>query len=204
MAESYLRQHALSHHAPEARAVAAAGRDGGVRLWLEPASVQLCLRGDANGALARAVRSEFELSLPAAGTVSMAGSRRILWLGPDEWLAVCTEADAGTLVTALEQALAGAHALVSDVSHGRCILGLSGPDARHVLMKGCSLDLDSVAFAAGRCAQSALARAHMLLFQVSDAPCYHLHIHRSFADYVYCWLEDAAAEYGLVPGVVEP
>lgn len=201
MAEAYLRQHALSHRAPDARAAAAAGHDGGVRLWLEPASVQLCLRGDAHGALAGAVESVFELALPTAGTVSMAGSRRILWLGPDEWLAVCADGDAGALVFALEQALTGAHALVSDVSHSRCILGLSGSDARHVLMKGCSLDLDPVAFADGRCAQSALARAHMLLHQISDAPCYHIYAHRSFADYVYCWLEDAAGEYELVPGM---
>jgi len=200
MAEGYLRQHALAHRALEARAAAAAGRDGGVRLWLEPAGTQLCLRGDAHGALGAAVRSVFELSLPAAGSVSAVATRRILWLGPDEWLAVGADADAGVLASALERALAGAHALVSDVSHSRCIFGLSGPDARHVLMKGCGLDLDPVAFAAGQCAQSALARAHMLLHQISDAPCYHVYVHRSFADYMFAWLEDAAAEYALVPG----
>jgi sarcosine oxidase subunit gamma len=62
-------------------------------------------------------------------------------------------------------------------------------------MKGCSLDLDPAAFGPGRCAQTALARAHMLLHQVSDVPCYHVYAHRSFADYVFAWLEDAAAEY---------
>lgn len=200
MAEDYLRQHALAHRALEAHAAAAAGRDGGVRLWLEPAGTQLCLRGDAHGALGEAVQSVFELTLPAAGSVSAAADRRILWLGPDEWLAVDADADAGVPASALERALAGAHALVSDVSHSRCVFGLSGPDARHVLMKGCSLDLDPVAFAAGQCAQSALARAHMLLHQISDAPCYHVYVHRSFADYMFAWLEDAAAEYGLLPG----
>jgi sarcosine oxidase subunit gamma len=200
MAEDYRRQHALSHRALEARAAAAADHDGGVRLWPEPAGTQLCLRGDAHGALGEAVQSVFELTLPVAGSVRAAAGRRILWLGPDEWLAVAADADAAALVSGLEQALAGAHALVSDVSHSRCILGLSGPDARRVLMKGCSLDLDPVAFAPGQCAQSALARAHMLLHQTSDAPCYHVYVHRSFADYVFAWLEDAATEYGLVPG----
>jgi sarcosine oxidase gamma subunit len=40
----------------------------------------------------------------------------------------------------------------------------------------------------------------MLLHQISDAPCYHVYVHRSFADYMFAWLEDAAAEYALVPG----
>jgi sarcosine oxidase subunit gamma len=205
MAERYQRQHALSHLALEARAAAAARRDGAVRLWLQPDSVQLCLRGDAGGAFAAAVQSVLGVVPPTMpGTAACAGATRILWLGPDEWLAVSESGEPGALIADLERALAGGHALVSDVSHSRCILGLAGPCARQVLMKGCGLDLDPVVFAAGQCAQSALARAHMLLHQTSDAPSYHLYTHRSFADYVFRWLEDAASEYGLVPCAAAP
>lgn len=200
MAEGWRRQHALAHRALDARRPAP-DTDAGVRLWLEPAAAQLCLRGDGGGGLAAAVKRVLELPLPvAANTVSGTDGRRILWLGPDEWLAVCPGEDAAALARALEDALAGMHALVSDVSSSRAVIGLEGSAARQVLMKGCSLDLDPVAFAPGRCAQTALARAHMLLHQVSDTPRYHVYAHRSFADYVFAWLEDAASEFGVVVG----
>ena len=197
MAESYLRQHPLAHRGLEAAPVTPA--DAGAVLWLEGPAAQLCLRGEGRG-FASAVKTVLSVAPPAdantvAGAVAGAGDTRILWLGPDEWLAVTPGADAAEQAAALEQALDGEHALVTDVSHSRVIIALAGPRAREVLQKGCSLDLDPVAFAPGACAQSALARAHMLLHQVDDTPTYHVYAHRSFADYVYAWLADAAAEY---------
>lgn len=196
MAEHYLRQHPLAHRG--LAAAAAAAPDAGVRLSLEPVCVQLCIRGDG-GAFRESVASVLGVAPPReANTVASSGARRILWLGPDEWLAVCGgEEDAFTVVEEMESALDGKHALVSDVSHSRLIFALEGERARDVLLKGCSVDLDPVAFTAGQCAQTALARAHMLLHQVSETPCYHLYAHRSFADYVFSWLRDAAQEYGL-------
>jgi sarcosine oxidase subunit gamma len=120
---------------------------------------------------------------------------RILWLGPDEWLAVCAGGEVERLHLDLDEALAGEHVLVSDVSHSRVLIVLEGEHARDVLLKGCSLDLDPIAFGAGHCAQAPLARSHMLLHQVSDLPRYHLYIHRSVAAYAYAWLEDAAQEF---------
>ena len=200
MADSHLRQHALAH-----RGLAAAQRssdDPGVRLWLHEPCVQLCLRGDGGRRFSRAVSAVLGAAPPKqANTAVESDGRRILWLGPDEWLVVGSN-DESELLCALEQALEGQHALVSDVSHSRVILVLQGRHARDVLNKGCSLDLDPVAFAAGQCAQAPLARAHMLLHQVTDLPSYHVYLHRSFADYGHAWLADAADEYDLatVPG----
>ncbi|NIO38860.1 MAG: hypothetical protein GTO41_00860, partial [Burkholderiales bacterium] len=33
--------------------------------------------------------------------------------------------------------------------------------------------------------------------QVDEAPSYDIYVHRSFADYLWRWLEDAAQEYGV-------
>jgi sarcosine oxidase subunit gamma len=190
------REHALTYRGL-ATSSSPAGQDGaGVRLWLEPACGQLCLRGDANGEFAAQVQTTFGVSLPtAANTASERGDRRILWLGPDEWLAICANNEVMELHESLQRALQGEHALISDVSHSRAIIALEGAHARAVLNKGCGLDLDPVAFAAGQCAQTSLARAHMLLHQINDTPRYHIYAHRSFADYVFSWLEDAAREY---------
>ena len=204
MVESYQRQHALAYRALDALRPDSTERRAGVQMWVEPASGQLCLRGDASGRFASVVESVWGIALPVlANTVSSnddgpnAGDneRRILRLGPDEWLAVCAERDLSTLSDSIVQALAGEHALISDVSHSRVVIALQGEHARDALNKGCSLDLDPVAFNAGQCAQAPLARAHMLLHQISDAPCYHVYAHRSFAGYIYTWLEDAVQEY---------
>jgi len=194
MADAWLRQHALAHRGLDAHTPAEPAAP--VRLAPAPAAAQLCLRGDGGRAFQRAVEGVLGVAAPhTPNTVAGTDTTRVLWLGPDEWLAVRDGGDATALAAALDEALAGAHALVTDVSHSRTILRLEGPRAREVLMKGCSLDLDPVAFGPGRCAQTALARAHMLLHQVNDVPGYHVYAHRSFADYVYAWLEDAAAEY---------
>ena len=200
MAEAYQRQHALAYRALDGVARARAQQGFGMRMWPEPAAGQICLRGDANGRFAALVESVCGVPLPvAANTVSTAGDggrdRRILWLGPDEWLAVCADDELHTLLVALHAALAGEHSLVSDVSHARVVIALEGEHARDVLCKGCSLDLDPVAFRVGQCAQTSLARAHMLLHQIGEAPRYHIYAQRSFAGYLYSWLEDAAREY---------
>ena len=46
-------------------------------------------------------------------------------------------------------------------------------------------------------AQSKFARCHVLLHQTDDAPAYDLYVQRSFARYLWSWLEDAAAEFGV-------
>ena len=69
--------------------------------------------------------------------------------------------------------------------------------ARDLLAKGCSLDLHPRVFGRGGCAQSHLAKAQVVLHQVSDEPAFDLYVLRSFADYLWAWLEDAAGEYGL-------
>ena len=98
--------------------------------------------------------------------------------------------------------LVGQHFAVSDVSDSRAVIGIAGINARDVLMKGCSLDLHPRVFKAGDCAQSGFARCHMLLHQINDIPTYDVYIHRSFSDYAWRWLEDAAREYGVA--IVNP
>ena len=68
---------------------------------------------------------------------------------------------------------------------------------RELLAKGCPLDLHPRAFDVGQCAQSHLAKAPILIRQLDREPSFEIVVRRSFADYFWLWLEDAAAEYGL-------
>ena len=103
-----------------------------------------------------------------------------LWLGPDEWLVVnATEADFPDAPAAV------------DVSANRVAFELAGA-ARDVLAQGCSLDLRPHVFGPGRCAQTLLARATVIL-QCMDDDVFRIFVRRSFAPYLRAWLEDAIA-----------
>ncbi|MEE8443898.1 MAG: sarcosine oxidase subunit gamma family protein, partial [Alphaproteobacteria bacterium] len=119
----------------------------------------------------------------------------ILWLGPDEWLVLTPPRAQGPLEAALNEALAGRHVSVVDVTDARTTIRLHGADARAVLEKGCPLDLHPRAFAAGQCAQTKLAKADIVIHQRDDTPTYDLHVACSFSRYLWDWLVDAAREF---------
>lgn len=118
---------------------------------------------------------------PPPGQVAKWGERAVLWLGPSEWLVV-----GGDPVD-----LPGG----VNISANRTTIELSGPHARDVLEKGCTLDLHPRAFAAGQCAQTTVARTQVILWQITDAPVYHLMVRGSFAQYLADWLVDATRDY---------
>ncbi len=79
--------------------------------------------------------------------------------GPDEWLVVGPDGDTLDLIRLLTEAVADDPGSVVDVSANRSTLVVSGPNARDLLEKGCTLDLHPRTFGAGRCAQTTFARA---------------------------------------------
>lgn len=143
-----------------------------------------------------AVEATLGIALPVApNTVAEGPGATVCWLGPDEWLIVTSREREPALARDLRNALAGLLAAVTQVSGGQTVIVLRGRAARDVLAKGCPLDLHPRAFGPGRCAQSHLAKAPMLLRQVDADPTFEIVVRRSFADYLWLWLEDAAAEY---------
>ncbi len=202
MIESYLRQSALDHLALAGRTIEAPGA-AAVRLGekLLPAAVNL--RGDAaDPAFVAAAREALGVEPPTApNTVATSGALALLWLGPDEWLALQHDAapeGEAQLAARLRGALGDLHAAVTEVGEQYVCIHVAGPKAREVIEKGCPLDLHPRAFGGvGHCAQSHLSKTAIILHQVGDAPAFDLYTRRSFADYLWRWLEDAAGEYGV-------
>ncbi|WP_436762754.1 sarcosine oxidase subunit gamma [Streptosporangium sp. V21-05] len=126
-------------------------------------------------------------------SVTSGGGRQVLWLGPDEWLVVGPPGDTG-LEGRLRAAAGTGHAAVTDVSAQRTVLLVTGPKARDLLSHGCALDLHPRAFGPGRCAQTMLARAQVVLAAREDGG-FHVLVRSSFAEYLAAWLLDAAGEY---------
>jgi sarcosine oxidase subunit gamma len=122
------------------------------------------------------VRGEPQPGFPTEPNTS-AGD--VLWLGPDEWLVVgAREADYPDAAAAV------------DVSANRVCFELAGDDVEDVLAQGCALDLHPSAFAPGRCAQTLLARAQVILHR-TDEETFRVLVRPSFAPYVRAWIEDA-------------
>lgn len=164
----------------------------------------LNLRGDARDPrFPAAVASVLGVAPPvAANMVNESAQATVYWLGPDEWLVVVPGDRTGAVEAQLRAALAGVRSALTDVSSGQTVVVLRGPAARDVLAKGCPLDLHPKVFAVGQCAQSHLAKAGILVRPIPPAGAnedgaYEIVFRRSFADYVWAWLEDAAAEYGF-------
>jgi sarcosine oxidase subunit gamma len=78
-------------------------------------------------------------------------------------------------------------------------LRLSGPDARDVLAKGCSLDLHPTVFRKGTAAQTMMGLAGVVLIALDEAGSdYRILVRSSFARYLADWLIDAAEEFGAL------
>ncbi|HER26233.1 MAG TPA: sarcosine oxidase subunit gamma [Rhodospirillales bacterium] len=202
MVDGFHRQSALASLGLYARP--RPDQKAGVRMGERPFHTMIGLRGDPDdAAFLNATKKAMGLPLPlTANTTTGKGRITALWMGPDEWLIAAVADGGGKIIFSLEKSLADLLAAVFDVSDSRTIIELSGKHARHVLMKGCAIDFHPRAFGPGQCVQSTLALAHVLIHQTAQnkrtrAPTYNIYVHRSFAEYLWTWLEDAAGEYGV-------
>jgi sarcosine oxidase subunit gamma len=152
-----------------------------------PALVSVRARGDAVASLARALERN---ALPAPNECHSTRFGDWYWLRPDEWLVAAQPEGIDMLVATLDATICADDGAVVDVSGSRVLLELTGPATRDVLSSCCPLDLHPSVFAPGRCAQSLIAKAPVLLHLVDDTPRWHLFTSPSYADYVIRWLAD--------------
>ncbi len=151
----------------------------------------------ASGEVAALVGEALGVALPVEpNTVATSGQRNVLWLGPDEWLVVDGLTQVGEIEEAVRQAFPPDWGSVVDVSANRTLIELSGPRARDVLSRGCSLDLHPRSFRPGMCAQTLLAKTAVILWQTDDTPTFKVFVRASFAAHLARWLTDASVEPG--------
>ena len=138
-------------------------------------------------------------SLPTEPNTFAADEQRIYWLGPDEWLVLAPTAETDPLCAELEASLADVHAAVNNQSGGQIALELTGNDVRSVFARGCTLDFHPKVFGVGKCAQSGLAKANVIIGCL-DEDRFEVVVRRSFADYLLRWLLHAGSEFGVEIG----
>ena len=157
----------------------------------------LTLRGDAKDpAFAEGVHKALGLELPVALSLVAKEDTSLQWMGPDEWLLIVPGGQEFAVEHALRAALTGLHISVVNVSGGQQLLELSGPKVREVLMKSTSYDVHPDNFPVGKAVGTVFAKSQLVIRHTAEDT-WELLIRRSFSDYWWLWLQDAAAEYGL-------
>lgn len=139
-------------------------------------------------ALRRAVAELLVVDLPLLGETAEAEGLVIAAIAPGRFLLASAE---NGLAERLAAALPAADAAISDVTHGRVVLGLEGPSAEP-LLQGCLMfDLDGLAFPPGRAAQGMIHHVDVVIHRRA-ATVFDLWTLRSFAQSLAEWLMDAA------------
>jgi heterotetrameric sarcosine oxidase gamma subunit len=166
------------------------------RVLLEDLSGQrtlLDLRGDANLALRRVFGT-----VPAApGGVLVDQDRMVACLRPDHLIAATGHGDSADLAADLRGGGPDHPITITDITHGRGVLRLSGPHAADVLPKLCGLDFRENAFPDLHAAQTSYAKVKALIIR-QDAgghPAYLIIVDRSHTQYVWDVTADAMGEF---------
>ena len=169
------------------------GACAAAELSVVPPCAKFSLRGRAE-VLAIAGNVFGVALLGAACRAAVSKDRAALWLGPDEWLLLAAEVDAGTIANPLLAALAGTHHALVDVSHRSVGILLKGPQAAALVNHGCPLDLSRASFPVGMCTRTLFEKAEIILWRTEEHT-YHVEIERSFTAYVWTMLIEAGREF---------
>ena len=192
----------------DAFAAATVQGERGVAVREVPFLTQLGIRAVPGSAGAAAVESALGAPLPSGhGRTTTGGGYTLLWVGPDEFLAVADEtptsafedrgpAEAARVGEALGEAGARAAGAVVDLSANRTTFELSGPSALAVLEKGISYDLHPRRFEVGTAIATVLDHVPVLLWKTGEDT-YRVLPRASFADHVGRWLVDAMREFAV-------
>ncbi len=175
-----------------------------VRLREIPFLTQITIRA-ASPEVVEAVGGALGVALPSAvgevaqGERGEGGAVSVVWLSPDEWLAVLgDEAETGVASTAVVESLTVAlgelRGQIVDVSSNRSTLELSGAKARSVLDKTIELDLHPRVFPVGRAVSTQMESVAVLLWRTAEDT-WQLMPRASFTEHVVRWLADGMREF---------
>jgi sarcosine oxidase subunit gamma len=202
----FLRQSALAKLGLGGQKSAQAG-EAGVTMTEVPLRAIVNLRGKAEDkAFMTGTKTALGSALPKTPNSALPGEGlTVIWLSPEEWWIVFESRETAAeraLADGLRVTLEGIHAAVVEVGESRSCIRVTGPSARALLSKGCPVDLHASVFGGpGHTAQTLLAKAPVLLHHVADDddghPVFEIYVLRSFAEYLWLWLADAAGEFGL-------
>ncbi|WP_256749884.1 sarcosine oxidase subunit gamma [Mesorhizobium sp. Mes31] len=160
--------------------------------------IQVMARRGQAAELAKAAKARFGLVAPDAPKAVPTQDAMLIWSGPDQFF-VLSKGGKHTMQT-LAPALSGPASL-SDQSHARALIGISGSKARVMLAKLSSIDLHPATFPIGAAAATSMDHTSVTLWRGGDRPdgqaVFNLLVFATFAESLWHTMLDAAAEYGV-------
>ena len=179
----------------EAGQIGAAGKPGVSVLTLGDMGFATLIAGAGSADLERTTKRLIGLDLPRTPSAVLSGMHGLVWAGPDQWLLIARQrAGLSDLLASLS-----ADAAVSDQSHARAALRVSGARAREVLAKGSMVDLHPSVFPVGATALTSFAQIGVQLWRTEDGPdgaIFEILVARSMAGSFWSWFAASAAEFG--------
>lgn len=173
---------------------ARAGGDGQLHYREHDLTGLLVLRGNAaDKAFAEVVKATFGCSLPKTLSFVTAQEVSLLWLSPDEWWVLCPPDQTYALEVQLRERYSGHFALANNTG-GMTRIQLSGPQAVQVLKKSIPYDVHDDHFPVGKVVATVFGKTQAVVRRLGQND-WEILARRSFADYIWRWVEDAASEY---------
>ena len=189
------------HHVVDAVNARATAATSSVMLAESALTGMLVLRATASrDALSEALNKAAGITLPDTLGSTESGAYCARWMTPDEWLLSCPNIEAFDIEQSLRANIEGHIAIVNNTG-GYSIMTLSGSDARNVLKKSTVYDVSLDNFQPGKVVNTTLAKAQVTMRALPDDS-FELIVRRSFADYVWLWLQRAGSEYNMQFSVV--
>jgi heterotetrameric sarcosine oxidase gamma subunit len=143
------------------------------------------------------------------GRAAWVNGRLVVGSGPDEWLVVGPPGRAAEIVEEVEAAvrpLTPGPVVVVDVTHGRALLRVSGPETMALLRRVTAVDLDDRLAPNGSALRTSLARVvtDLIRDDLEGLPSYLVHCERSSGRYLQQSLLAAGSDLGAVAGASHP
>jgi heterotetrameric sarcosine oxidase gamma subunit len=168
----------------------------GVRLSVRhPLSIATIIaRKDQGTALSTLLERNYGIPAPAPGKMAIGKSIVLQWCGTDQYYALAENRLEGALYAELKNSLKGTGS-VGDQSHGRVIIGISGPKARALLSKGSPVDFHPREFGIHAVAVTQMAHVGVHVSRWGENA-FELSLFRGFSEHFWEWLTEQAEEFG--------
>lgn len=163
-----------------------------------PLQGMITLRGKFDSAKFKsAVKKVLGSDIPAQRTAMTAGDVTIMWMSPDELLALVPYEGVLGKVADLTAALGEEHSLVVNVSDARAMFTLKGAKNRDVISKLAPVDLSPEAFTVGSVRRTRFSQVAAAFWFAAEDTAYVV-CFRSVAEYMFGLLSVSADPAGDV------